>query len=236
MMRKTIIFAAFLLIGESVIAQTPQGYDMQQNLANAGQGDALGTNTIRAVKPRYEGVVGTPYFSEKPISGNVVVADGRKFTGFFNFDWMDNTPMYYKKEASSYMIIDNMVVTQLNLDYSYDSLISFDRLKKADGSFFFGERLGQIDSARIYLSIEKTLKKADFSGAYSAGKKYDEILNEYNYFICPNRTEGCTPFKPNKKGFTQLFPLRSEQIAKNSFLLKQTRPELIGLFLRNVNR
>jgi len=52
MMRKKIIFAAFLLIGKSVIAQTPQGYDMQQNLANAGQGDALGTNTIRAVKPR----------------------------------------------------------------------------------------------------------------------------------------------------------------------------------------
>jgi hypothetical protein len=235
-MRYTLSFALLLLFGGLVTAQTPQGYDMQQNVTNVGQGDAFGTNTVRAVKPRHEGVVGTPYFSDKPINGTVVIADGRKFSGFFNFDWMDNTPMFYKKEASSYMIIDNMVVVQLNLDYSYDSLITFDRLKKTDGGYFFGERLGQIDSSRIYLSIRKTLKKADFSGAYSAGKKYDEIINEYNYFICPNRDEGCKSFNPNKKNFTQLFPQRSEQIIKNSFLLKSTKPELIGLFLRNVIR
>jgi hypothetical protein len=235
-MRAIIILSLVFFIRSIGIAQSASGYDMQQNIANAGQGDAMGTNTIRAVKPRYEGVVGTPYFSEKPISGNVIMADGKRYTGFFNLDWMDNLPMYYKKETSSYMVIDNSVVTQMNLDFSYDSLITFDRKKNTEGNYFFGELLGQIDSAKIYLSIGKRLKKADFSGAYSAGKKYDEIINEYNYFVCSNKEENCKSIKMSKKGFTQAFPSYSEKISKNSYLLKPSRPDLIGFFLKSVSR
>jgi hypothetical protein len=228
---KYIFVLLYLFINVGLcVSQTPQGYDLQQNISNAGQGDAFGTNTIRPLKPRYEGVVGTTFFSEKPINGSILMVDGKRYTGFFNFDWMENTPLFYKKETSSYMIIDQTIVKQLNLDFAHDSLITLDKLKNNEGNHFFGELLGSVDGAKIYLNIQKTMKKADYTGAYSAGKKYDEILNEYKYFVY--QSESCKLFKPTKKVIAQMFPSYSEKISKNSFLLKPSKPDFIGYFLK----
>lgn len=229
-------FLLFIVFSKSIlgISQTPQGFDLQQNISNAGQGDAFGTNTIRPLKPKYEGVVGTSLFSEKPINGKVVMMDQKIYSGLFNFDWMENTPLFYKKETSSYMIIDQTIVKQLNLDFAYDSLIILDRLKDKDNQYFFGQLLGMIDSTKVYLNIKKTFKKADYTGAYSAGKKYDELLNEYNYFICKN--DNCRLFKPIKKIIIQIFPSYSVKISKNSFLLKPSKPDYIAYFFKLLSK
>ena len=82
--------------------------------------------------------------------------------------------------------------------------------------------------------VEKTVKKADFSGAYNSGKKYDEILSSFSYFTFDTTSENCKPFKPSKKNFAQLFPTYSDKISKNSFLIKPSKPEMIGAFLKLV--
>jgi hypothetical protein len=230
-----LLFVINLVVTQLSLSQAPQGYDLQQNISNAGgESNVFGANTIRPLKPRYEGIVGTPYLSEKPINGSVTLTDNKRYTGYFNFDWMDNLPMFYKKETSSYMIIDNKMVKQINLSPTYDSLITLDPLKNEEGKLFFGQLLGQLDSTKIYMIVEKTVRKADFSGAYSSGKKYDEILSSFSYFTFDTINESCKPFKPSKKNFVQLFPTHADKISKNSFLIKPSKPEMIGAFIKLV--
>jgi outer membrane protein OmpA-like peptidoglycan-associated protein len=68
---------------------------------------------------------------------------------------------------------------------------------------------GKTNYYRIH---QKVLLKADFQGAYSSNRKYDEFDHQVSYFYLEG--EQRIPFKFNQSALKKAFPKKADAIAK----------------------
>jgi hypothetical protein len=224
-----------ILVSFSVLAQTSQGFDQQQNVNSIASQNGLGFGTIRTVKPQYEGVIGTPYYSDEFLPGVVNSTEDKRFTGNFNLDVLIDLPVYTKDvTGKERFTLDKSFVKSMELKINNDSTVLFEKIKDTKGEFFYGQFISRIDSNVLYLRIKKSIKKADYSGAYNGGRKSDEFLTGYSYLLVKDKETPSREIKLNKKNLISLFPQYEIQINQYSNLLDAKKPGMIYEFFNKV--
>lgn len=191
-------------------AQTnvPTGLDAERNLAELG--NTSNATMVRTYDNRYEGVKGTPYF----------IADWSKATLTNNktlyknvdvkYNVYENKILYRSADGKEFILepikVDSFVLTDKNSGQEYNfrqvPALAAQEPKLANQ---FVVVLYEGKQSQLIMVPEKTLVKADFKGAYSSGKAYDELVDSHNfYFAGPDKK--LTKIKLNKKNLLKALP------------------------------
>lgn len=167
----------------------------------------------------YEGVKGTPYFNEKWQPGDVAFSDG---TGIIQISIRYNIykdELEFKNSTSGQTfiihrnIIDGFRFSDAGdtVNFKYFSLKPEKQEEKSCVQVLYDGK------TMLLLKHKKQFIKADYQGAYAAGNKYDEYLNDIDYFLV--KTDGpIQKIKLNKRSV--LSALKNSQAELKEYALK----------------
>lgn len=184
---KAIIIPFIILMYFSVLGQ--QTFDPEQNLRDLGNLTPYATGAV-GFDNRYEGIQGTPYLFENWRLGSIKFAKQDTFSA----------PVKLNVDLVTQVVtvqLRNGTVGEMSATYIQALKVSVPESKSS--SQFIVAREGDIESIRsvrlkfyevlykgefaFLKSVEKKFKKADFQGAYSADRRYDEFLTEESYWL-----------------------------------------------------
>ena len=195
-------------------AQEIQGVDAQENLFQIG-GAAVSSGVVRKFDHRYEGIKGSPFYVGEWLRGSISLADGQK---------LDFVEMKYNAYE------DELIIKKNSSQYYFpkDKIISFTLYEHQNGinaRFVLQHHYKHFDDLQFYrivsegktsiLELTKVIfEKADFQGAYSNDKRYDEFKQyaELYYFneVLPQPKK----LKRTTKGISSLYAENSMEIKK----------------------
>lgn len=136
--------------------------------------------TARAFDSRYEGVKGFPTLFEKYVAAAIRLSDGKRFTyKASNLDVVNQELVIVKNEKE--WILSKSVIRSFTFFDGIDSVrfIKLSSVEK-DGLYFQQLVRGEVELLKLNT---KTFVKADYQGAYSADRTYDEFKNGKKYFL-----------------------------------------------------
>lgn len=170
----------------------PFDYNLQDQLVRQYKNNGA---MVRTFDDRYEGVKGSPYLLNDFLPGVLVLHSGQSY---------ENLQLRYQlmKQEVEYKTLTNP--TPLVLDAEDIRLIIIkDKASRQD--FIFEKKEVSMAKGRkpmyphfitlydkgstLLVQPEKTFKKADYQGAYSSNKKYDEYKTYFAYFLRPKNQE-----------------------------------------------
>ena len=209
-------------------AQTKSAPERQQIVEEVGRN--FSQNAVQTFDERYEGVQGTPFLLDQWTLGRVAQRDGKAFTNVqLKYD-LYRDEIVVKHPYDHAVIPEKHTVTEFSLrgESDADSLhfILVDYLpnyRKFPPNHFAQVLYGGLQDSKTSTLLavhEKKLIKADFQGAYSADRRYDEfseIMTSY-YLIKP---DGQTDrFKPTTGSVRRL--LKDKKGAVSKYLADET--------------
>lgn len=171
---------------------------------------------------RYEGVKGTPLLYDDWMEGNLFLKDNRWVRNIkMNLDIHDGFLYILTPENGQTFTLSNEEINEVHL-FSEGETILFQKFlpeqfeKKIDPDQLF-EVLAQGECTFLKLS-KKLFKEADYQGAYSADRRYDEFVPSTSYYL--TNSEGLfEKIKLTEKALCKLFPdqkSRIREIVKNT--------------------
>lgn len=197
----SIIFSLTFTLAFSQNVKVPEAEAARQNLKGLGDDNNI-TGVVNSFDQRYQGIKGTPHFS-KTWDKATISFPNRTFDNIpVKYNVYDNS-IHFKNSKSIEMVMDGNKVTQfVTIDSITQKHQNFKKLGLL-GNFEASElnRFGLLHhEGRKVLFImlpRKNLLKANYQGAYSAGRTYDQFIDEKYYYIIKNGN----PFnvKLNKK-------------------------------------
>ena len=212
----------------SVYAQSKSAPERQQILNEVGRDFNQGA--VQTFDERYEGVQGTPLLFEQWTPGKVITRDGQVFANAqLKYDLYQDE-IVVKHPYDHAVIPDKRTIDRFSMAAapSGDSLhfIRVDYLP--DNRKFPPNQFAQVlygslsdrDSSTLLAVHTKKLIKANYEGAYSANRPYDEFgqtMTSY-YLVKPNGKS--YRFKPTVKSVRRL--LKDKKGAVNQFLTEET--------------
>ncbi|MCU0449965.1 MAG: hypothetical protein MUC97_09015 [Bernardetiaceae bacterium] len=181
-MKTLFVWAALLACPLATLAQTtPQGNDAQLNLNNIG---TAGTNgVVRTYDNRYDGVRNSPYLLDPWLKGNLLLANGQKYEQVSLKLNTHQDELVFRRTGGDSVILNRQNVAQFELSSPAGQPLAF-RCWQPEGASQPGyyQVLAQ-GKYGLYVRHTKTLLKADFKGAYSSGRTYDEFVDEKTYYL-----------------------------------------------------
>lgn len=150
---------------------------------------------VRTFDERYEGVKGSPFLLNEFMPGVLIHTSGQSYENLhIRYNVFKQEVEYKNIGSSKNLVIDAQDVRLIILK---------DRLSKQD--FIFGKREIILQKGRapqsqhfitlhdqgstLLVQLEKTFVKADYKGAYSSDKKYDEYRTDFAYFLRPKNQD-----------------------------------------------
>lgn len=209
-MRLVFIIFISLVIHASALAQL-EGYDAQSNV-NAF--DPSNAQMFRSFDNRYKGIKGLPTIFEDYVTGNVYLKSGITHKNVkLNFDAFDGELLALSERSNNAMLVRRNIISHFEF-YDENNLLKFIPVT-IDGKQEFVHLMyeGKIS---LLCQMKKKIEKADYQGAYSKGRDYDEFVDAPLYYIYQNNL--LSEFKRNKKSILSHFPEKSSQI--NSYIKK----------------
>ncbi|MBC8110190.1 MAG: hypothetical protein H7Y04_03930 [Verrucomicrobia bacterium] len=216
-MKKSAAILFFYALTHLISAQ-PVGQDAQYNLNSVGGA----ANNFRSFDNRYTGVIGSPFLLSYWQTGEMVFKNDKK---------LGNIPLKYdnyrkelmvKRPQGDSVFVNMAGVKEFMLGNSKFSRLAFGNEEDAKlyGDVFF-EMMFE-GKVKWLLWHKKTLQKANFQGAYNAGKTSDELTNEKVYFI-QKADKSVVKIKLTQKSVTEAL---SDQSAKIKWYFTQEKPDL----------
>jgi hypothetical protein len=213
----------FLLTG-SLYAQV-NGLEAQNNVNMLG----AGSYTARTFDNRYKGVKGSVTLLPEFAAGKIYMTDKKVVTyPKVNFDAHANE-LIMTRNGSEYVVHKNLV-NRFSIYTGTDSL-HFKKIEAEDGKLLYFQVLVPGAMQLVKRNI-KIFKEASYQGAYSAGREYDEFIDDEKYYILVDG-KPLTEFR-NKKSLQQIIPAEysdgtDQYIKKNNLNLKEEQ-HLVMLF------
>lgn len=202
---KAQLLILILLLPILTPAQIVSNEDKERNAA-------LRNDVVRTFDSRYEGVKGFPFLFNKWIKGEISFLDGKtKLSIPIKYD-------IYKDEVRVLSAKDSMIL----LD---GSVASFTLLKDNKPLVFrylvFTDKNGFLQNGffqvlyegkwKLFARKKVNLIEADYKGAYSTGKKYDEFQSKPDVFFISKGGEWWK-IKIKKKDIVKVFKNKSKEI------------------------
>jgi hypothetical protein len=224
-MKQSIQFIAFvgllnLMIDNALLAQE---INQQDNLNRL----SADVGVVQTFDNRYEGVKGSPTLFEDFIPGKVRVHDGNGYAVLLNFDAFNKQILLKRNNEAGFRVLDLSKVVSFTFMTGTGNR-DFVVVKVQNNEFEVREILyeGKITFYRIHKVI---LEKADYQGAYSSNRKYDEFVHESDYFSLNNGKT--TPFKLKIRSLEKSFPgAPIDKFLKENKLDFSNDTDLIKLF------
>ncbi|RDV16308.1 hypothetical protein DXT99_03625 [Pontibacter diazotrophicus] len=215
-MNKLTLLLPFAFVTQLSFAQTnvPTGLDAERNLADIGS-NKTGT-MIRTYDNRYEGVKGTPFFNEEWSKATVTTGNKLFANMEVKYNAYENNILYRNTKGEQFVLEPNKVESFVIEDNKTKQEYNFRRLPdlvKLDAKLANQFVLVMHDGSRTQLVMvpEKKLVKADFKGGYSAGRKYDELIDSQTfYFIAPDKK--AVKVKLNRKSLLKALPDKQDKV------------------------
>ncbi|GAB3202062.1 hypothetical protein ABID22_003711 [Pontibacter aydingkolensis] len=159
---------------------------------------------VQAFDSRYTGIKGTPYFLPGWSKANLVISSKTIFENLdVKYNVIDNNLLYRTDKGEEKVISANQVNSFVLKDSTSAQRFVFKKLENVTGidpkfAPQFCVMLHEGNSSQLVLMPVKRFIKADFTGAYSAERTSDEIVNEYVYYFI-NKNKKAEKVKLNKK-------------------------------------
>jgi len=211
---KRVIFLILITSTTLSFAQTDQSMvGTEENLKNISRsaGFVITTN----MDELYEGIKGTPYLFNEWKQGNIYLNDNT-FINDVNIKYNVYTDdvLYLNSKSGDSLIIDRSLINSFEITDDYSSnLVLFKEISlrpdKNDKSTFV--KVLYDDKSKFIIKYTKTFIKADYKGPYSAGRKYDEYVDDYQYYIIKN-SDNLAKIKLNKKSVVKVLSDRDNKI------------------------
>ncbi len=211
---KVAVLSVLLTTYASAFAQPDQSMvRTEENLRNISRsaGFVMTTN----MDELYEGVKGTPYLFDEWKLGNIYLNDNTYINSVnIKYNVYTDDVLYLNSTSGDSLIIDRSVIKsfEINDDNSGNMLlfreISLRPDKKERNTFI---KVIYENKSKFIIKYTKTFIKADYKGAYSAGRKYDEYVDDYQYYIVTN-PDNPAKIKLNRKSVVKALSDREDKI------------------------
>ncbi len=195
---------------------SPVGVDAQQNLLELG--NPPNSSMVRLFDNRYEGVKGSPFFNAEwvkaTVSSNKTLYDNLEV----KYNVNENEILYRNPDGKefvlkpqhvdSFTLKDGKSITGV-LFKKFPALASHDP-KLANQ---FAVALYEGAQMQLVMVPQKNFIKANFEGAYNSGNAYDELRDDYNYFLIAP-TQAVNKVKLTKRNFLKALPANQGKVEK----------------------
>ncbi|MFW6222265.1 MAG: hypothetical protein ACOC3T_01500 [Bacteroidota bacterium] len=209
----------FLLIIYPLRGQELTGDVIEDNM-KALQG-MQGNVQVRTFNVGYEGIKGTPYLFDEWLPGNILLYGEKLLTGVpIKFDAYNNDLVYLNESMMDSLVINkqNVLEFEIGRDGNWILFSKYNLTNnkhKLDIKFAESLYAGKSKLIRYHF---KNLIKADYTGAYNSGVKYDELIPESQlYLIKPDNI--MIKLKANHRSILKAFGEKKNEI--KSFMKEQ---------------
>ncbi|GAB3518053.1 hypothetical protein [Emticicia fontis] len=190
---KAISFAAiFFFSVTTLLAQENKMQDAMvfNNLPNSDGTPGRTQNTLAAYDTRYEGVKGSRYFIDEWLTGQLVfVKENTKAPKSVPLKYDTNKKeVLFKRSVGDSIIVNPAQITGFiindaahNISYPF---VKFEGLKTEGGTVPVAYLMVLYKNKTSLLKyVSKMMQKANYSGAFSVDRRYDEYLDNSEFFI-----------------------------------------------------
>jgi hypothetical protein len=214
MVFKKVIFLLLVTTTTISFAQTDKTLvGTEENLRNISR--LAGVVYTTNMDGLYEGIKGTPYLFNEWKKGNIYLIDNTYINDVsIKYNIYTDDILYLNSKSGDSLIIDRSLINSFEItgDNS-NNLLLFKEISlrpyKKDKSTFV--KVLYDGKSKFIVKYTKTFIKADYKGAYSAGRKYDEYIDDQQYYIMKDDN---TPakIKLNKKSVTKVLSDKDDKI------------------------
>ena len=217
-MQKTILLVLFLTTTGLVFAQSNRQNYTEDELRSLA---TMGPNTpgVRAIDNRYQGVQGSPLFTTEWKKGTFKLKEKEDFGKEVevNIDLMEHV-LYFRLNNGFVGSLPSTRVTEFKIEKEADEFYLFRVAQENEIEGTSKNRLKfyevLFDGDIVLLKHHyKEFIKADYKGAYSTDRRYDEYDNRYSYWI----KEGNKDYQKvrlKRKSLEQALPNSANKIQK----------------------
>ena len=229
MVMKRVILSLLLMISAISFAQIDKSMvATEDNLQNISRSASIVMTTD--MDELYEGIRGTPYLFTGWRQGNIYLKDSSQIKNInIKYNIYTDDVLYLNSKSGDSLIIERSLIREFQmLNDSASNIITFKEMNMKpgnDGKSTFVKVLYDSKSEFLMKYI-KVFIKADYKGAYTAGRKYDEYTDDLQYYILKDNNE-LNKIKLGKKAVIKVLAEKENKI--KSFIDQQ------GLTLDNEN-
>lgn len=213
-MKAYIIICLIILTGTTCMAQTipdPTAYEARENLRELGS--ISGTGHVRTFDNRYEGTKGTPYVFDEWLPGEIFMKSKKRvIIKDMNYNCFENEVAYLDPSSKSVMLINKYNIDLFYLISGADTLVFVPVQMDENKAPVFAQLLYRGESS-LYKRYEKEFIRANYEGAYSADRKYDEFADKSSLYFTTQEDSGLNKVKKSKKQFLALFPGAEDELS-----------------------
>jgi hypothetical protein len=208
------IIILIALISTTCFAQTspvPTGYEAKENLRELGS--LSGTGNVRTFDNRYEGTKGTPYVFEQWFPGEVFMKNKKRIIiEEMNYNCYDNEVAYLDPSSKTVMLINRYTVDLFYLKSGVDTLVFVPIQLEEDKTPVFAQVMYKGESS-LYKRYGKEFVRANYEGAYSADRTYDEFADKSSLYLSLHNDPALKKLKKSKKQILGLFPEAEDELS-----------------------
>ncbi|MCS6796239.1 MAG: hypothetical protein RMJ97_10580 [Raineya sp.] len=216
-MRKIFVFFCLLFWGNAtVILAQLSGQDAFINAMNlAGQ-----SNIVRTWDSRYQGVKGHPFVKNVWENAQIISIDGKTYQDVpLKYDVYSNLAIIKNSKGDS-IITEVTNIREFTLKTSKMTFVKEPLLDNPDNIKNYGrlyEQLYKGSKVTLLKNHRKVLLQADYQGGYSANRRYDELIEEYDYFL--KKGNSIEKIKLNEKNLLKVLSDKEKELKE--FLKKE---------------
>lgn len=167
------------------------------------------------------GTIGTPYVYQEFKKGNIYFTDMTAILDApINYDCYNNQMLINHGETN--YILNNYLIDFIEFKIREDSTVRFRQVFLVDKKKTVFMKVLYSKESTLYKYFYKSFQKADYTGAYSQDRRYDEYIDNHAWYIQLNGEE-IQSLKPKKKAILQVLEPEKEEIEK---FLKKEKPDL----------
>lgn len=192
-LKLSTLLATSLLTATNLFAQVsaPSLETSFQNFIQSQQG-SINNGTVIPTFLIKENTKGNRYLFEKWVKGYVLGTDGAIYkseNALFNYD-KTSKQLYLLLDNNKVMELSSGVIAGFNLT-SGDTTYHFERLKNSTDPNFYQPIYKNEKGYSLYKLLTTKFKRADYqsNGIIESGNKYDEYIDEVQYFIVTSKQE-----------------------------------------------
>lgn len=195
-----------------VNGQDMGGNDAQENLFKIGSSDAS-FGIVRKFDNRYTGVQGTPFYMETWSKGSLVINNGKQLSNVkIKYDAYQDELIILT--SSGEYFVPKKQVKSFTLKSKDDTAnINFTKFghpkKKGEYQFYRVVYSGKI---KLLEQSNVIFEKANFEGAYSNDKRYDEFKKYFAFYYVDENSSVPVKLKTTLNSLIKIFPKHKDQI------------------------
>jgi hypothetical protein len=218
-MKRLIISILFILPAIAFGQNDNSMVKTEENLRNISRSAGMVMTTN--MDELYEGIKGTPYLFDTWKEGNIFLKDSSLIRDInIKYNIYTDDVLYLNSKSGDSLIIDRHRIDAFEIqgDSSADLLLFRDiSLKPGSKDKSTFARVLYNGKTKLLIKYIKVFIKADYKGAYTAGRRYDEYTDNSQYYIIKDNE--LNRIRLNKKAIIKVLADRENEI--KSFIDKE---------------